>query len=61
MIEVPNTNAWLTQFVGDNWVAMYILWSTLSGMFPGSKLLKSLGESFSGIFPVFRKKEKTEK
>ncbi len=58
MIDVPNTNAWLTQFVGDNWVAMYIIWSTLSGMFPASRLLKSIGESVSGTFPVFRDRKK---
>lgn len=52
------SNAWLIEFIGENWMALLIIYGVAKAMFPNSKILNSVGDGFAGIFPVFRKKER---
>ena len=51
-----DTNTWLIEFIGKNWMVMLIIYGVFAAMFPASKILAAIGETFSGLFPVFRKK-----
>jgi len=50
------SNEWLIKFVGENWMALLIVYGMARAMFPNSKILGALGSGVSNIFPVFRKK-----
>ena len=52
-----DTNKWLVDCIGSNWMLMIIVYGAFRAMFPNSKVLGAIGESFAGLFPVFRKKE----
>ena len=51
------SNSWLIEFIGYNWMALLIIYGVLKAMFPESKILSAIGEGFSKLFPVFRKKD----
>lgn len=53
-----DSNQFLIDFIGSNWMGMIIVYSIFRAMFPNSRTLTAIGESFSGLFPVFRKGEK---
>ena len=55
-----SSNQWLTDFIGQNWMGMVILYSIVRSMFPNSKMLNAIGQTFSGMFPVFRKEKPKE-
>jgi len=48
-----NTNQWLVDFIGSNWMALIVIYGIFRAMFPTSRILTAIGESFSGLFPVF--------
>jgi hypothetical protein len=50
------SNVWLIDFIGNNWLALAILYGVLTAIFPDSRVLSAIGESFSERFPVFKKK-----
>ncbi|MDD5532381.1 MAG: hypothetical protein PHC52_06285 [Syntrophales bacterium] len=50
------SNEWLIKFVGENWMALLILYGAVRAMYPDSKILNAIGEGFANLFPVFRKK-----
>jgi hypothetical protein len=50
------SNQWLTEFIGNNWMGLIILYGAAKAVFPNSKILGAIGSGFSNIFPVFRKK-----
>jgi len=52
-----DTNQILVDFIGSNWMAMIIVYGVFRSMFPNSTVLTAIGEGFSNLFPVFRKKE----
>lgn len=54
------SNAWLMEFIGYNWMALLIIYGVLKAMYPNSKILNSIGQGFSNIFPVFRRKAKDQ-
>ena len=55
-----SSNQWLTDFIGQNWMGMVILYSIVRSMFPNSKMLNGIGQTFSGMFPVFGKDKPKE-
>lgn len=57
MMTIPDCNAWLIEFIGKNWMPLLLVYSTIRTMFPDSKVLKSIGAAFAGMFPVFGKKD----
>jgi hypothetical protein len=56
-MNIFDGNAYLLEIVEKNWICLLLAYQMIRSMFPDNKVLKSIGESFSGIFPVFRKKE----
>jgi len=52
-----DTNQFLLDFIGSNWMALIIVYGVFRAMFPNSKILTALGEGFSGLFPQLRKKD----
>ncbi len=50
------SNEFLIKFIGENWMFLLILYGIFKAMFPNSKILNAVGEGFSNLFPVFRKK-----
>jgi len=50
------TNQWLIELIKENWMGMILFYSITRAMFPNSKILTAIGESFSNLFPVFKKK-----
>lgn len=52
-----NTNQILMDFVGQNWIALLLLYGIVRAMFPNSMMLTAIGETFSGLFPQLRKKD----
>jgi hypothetical protein len=50
------SNYWLSEFIGNNWMGLIILYSAAKAVFPNSKILGAIGSGFSNIFPVFRRK-----
>lgn len=52
-----DSNQFLIDFISGNWMAMIIVYGVFRAMFPNSKILMALGEGFSNLFPVFRKKD----
>lgn len=48
------TNQYLTDFVGNNWMALIIGYGVCRAIFPQSKILTALGEGFARMFSVFR-------
>ena len=52
-----DSNQLLIDFIGSNWMALVILYGIFRAMFPNSKVLGAIGEGFSNLFPVFKKKE----
>jgi phage-related minor tail protein len=48
------TNQFLTDFIGNNWMALLILYGIFRAMFPASKILAAIGGTFANIFPVLR-------
>lgn len=55
-----DSNTFLVQFIGDNWMAMIIIYAIFRAMFPNSRILTAVGETFSGLFPVFKQKQTEE-
>ena len=53
-----DTNQFLIDFIGSNWMLMIIIYGIFTAMFPTSKVLTAIGEGFSNLFPVFKGKEK---
>ena len=53
------SNQWLTEFIGNNWMALLILYGVARAMFPNSKILSAIGEGFSKLFPVFNRNKNT--
>jgi hypothetical protein len=51
------TNQWLIEVIKENWMMLILLYGIVRAMFPNSKMLTAIGEAFSNLFPVFRKKE----
>lgn len=51
------TNDWLIEAIAENWMGLILLYSIIRAMFPNSKMLNAIGESFANVFPVFRKKD----
>ncbi len=49
------SNYWLTDFVGNNWMLLLIIYGVLKAMFPYSKILQAIGSGFSNIFPILKK------
>lgn len=50
------TNQWLIEAIGENWMALIIIYGIIKAMFPNSKVLNAIGETFAGLFPVFKNK-----
>jgi len=53
------SNAWLIEFIGENWMALLILYGVAKAMFPESQILNSIGQGFSNIFPKWWKNKNT--
>jgi len=52
-----DSNQFLVDFIGSNWMALVILYGIFRAMFPNSKVLTAIGEGFSNLFPVFKRKD----
>jgi hypothetical protein len=50
-------NAFINDMINNNWMLLILLYNILSTIFPDSKALKAIGEGFSKMFPVFKRKE----
>ncbi len=50
-----DSNNWLVDFIGNNWMGLTLVYMGLKAMFPNSKLLNAIGEGAKGMFPQFRK------
>ncbi len=50
------SNEWLIEFIGENWIALVILFGIFRSLFPNSKVLNAIGSAFADRFPVFRGK-----
>lgn len=50
-------NAFINEVVGKNWMLLLLAYNIFVVVFPDSKILKAIGEGFSKMFPVFKKKE----
>jgi len=51
------SNSWLTEFIGNNWMGLIILYGAAKAVCPNSKILNAIGAGFSNIFPVFNRKK----
>jgi len=56
MYEIINGNNIIIEIVNENWIIMLLFYSIIRGMFPDSKLIQLIGNSFSNMFPIFRSK-----
>lgn len=50
-------NSFINDLISNNWMLLILLYNILSTIFPDSKAIKGIGEGFSKMFPVFRKKD----
>lgn len=50
-------NAFINELVGKNWMLLILIYGIVRAMLPNSKFLSAIGEAFSGLFPILRKKE----
>jgi len=50
-------NAFINEIVGKNWMLMLLVYNILAVIFPDAKWLTAIGEGFSKMFPVFKKKD----
>jgi hypothetical protein len=55
-MTIMDGNAVLNEIIGKWWMVMMLVYFILNTIFPDSKILKAIGEGFSKMFPVFRKK-----
>lgn len=50
-----NGNELLGDFIKNNWMVLLLIYWFAKSIFPNSKILSSLGESISNLFPIFKK------
>ena len=54
-VGVPDSNQFLDDFVGSNWILLLLLLNLWKAAFPNSKFLASLGATLAETFPAFKK------
>jgi hypothetical protein len=56
-MEMWNSNQWLLDLIGGNWMVMIIVYTIVRTIWPGSALIVAVGDAFSNLFPQFKKNE----
>jgi hypothetical protein len=52
-----DSNNFLLDLVGKNWMALIILYTMVRTIFPNVKVIIAIGDAFANLFPQFKKKE----
>lgn len=55
---IPDSNGFLDDFVGQNWILLLLMYNIFKAVFPNSKVLEAIGATLSSKFPLLRQPER---